>query len=360
MDDTLQMFDALTQAVGVPGQEDEVRALMARYLAPYGELVTDNLGGLAVRKVGRPAAETDGPRVLIAGHMDEVGYMVTVITEEGYLKFQPLGGWWEQVMLAQRVRIKTRTGEVLGVMGSKPPHILAAEERTKMVQKKDMFIDIGARSRAEVAEAGVRPGDPVVPVCPLSVLSNPDRLLAKAWDNRIGCAIAVEVCRLLAQEEHPNVLYSGATVQEEVGLRGAATLAHLTNPDVAIALDVGIAGDVPGVKPEEAAGRLGDGPVALIFDGSLIPNTRLRNLVADVAEQEGIPLQYDWMAGGGTDGGRMQLLGAGVPAIAIGVPARYIHSAASMISRSDFERAAALVAALVRRLDRETVAGLRG
>jgi putative aminopeptidase FrvX len=360
MDETLEMLQALTEAVGVPGQEDEVRGLMARYLAPYGELVRDNLGGIAVRKIGSKAVAKDGPRVLIAGHMDEVGYMVTLITEEGYIKFQPLGGWWEQVMLAQRVRIRTRKGDLIGVTGSKPPHILLPEERNKIVQKKEMFIDIGAGSKAEVLEAGVRPGDPVVPICPFTVLTNPQMLLAKAWDNRIGCAIAVETCRLLAKEAHPNVLYAGATVQEEVGLRGAATLTHATAPDVGIALDVGIAGDTPGVKGEDAHGKLGGGPVVLIFDGSLIPNTRLRDLVGDVAEQEKIAIQYDWMAAGGTDGGRMQLFGPGVPSIAIGVSARYIHSAASMIHRSDFEQAARLVAALVRRLDAATVASLRG
>jgi len=359
-DTTLQMLDELTQAVGVPGQEDEVRAVLARYLAPYGEVLRDNLGGIVVRKVGGPALAEAAPRVLIAGHLDEVGFMVTLISDEGFIRFQPLGGWWEQVMLAQRVRIKTRQGEVIGVVGSRPPHILAPDERNKIVQKKDMFIDIGAGSKAEVLAAGVRPGDPVVPLCPLTVLSNPDVLLAKAWDNRIGCALAVEVCRLLVGQEHPNVLYSGATVQEEVGLRGAATLSHLTTPDVAIALDVGIAGDTPGVKPEDAQGRLGGGPVVLIYDSSLIPNTRLRDLVGDVAEQEGLAVQYDWMAGGGTDAGRMQLFGPGVPAIAIGVAARYIHSAASLIHRRDFAQTARLVAALVRRLDTATVAGLRG
>jgi endoglucanase len=349
----------LTDALGVPGQEDEVREIMARYLARHGELVRDNLGGIAVRKVGSVAPDA-GPRVLIAGHMDEVGYMVTLITDEGFIKFQPLGGWWEQVMLAQRVRIRTRKGDLIGVTGSKPPHILPADERNKVVQKKEMFIDIGARSRAEVQEAGVRPGDPVVPVCPFTVLANPQMLLAKAWDNRMGCAVSVEVCRLLAGASHPNVLYAGATVQEEVGLRGAGTLTHLTKPDVGIALDVGIAGDTPGVKAEDAQGRLGHGPVVLIFDGSLIPNTRLRDLVGAVAEQEGIAIQYDWMAAGGTDGGRMQLFGPGVPAICIGVAARYIHSAASLIHRTDFEQAAKLVAAVVRRLDAATVAGLRG
>ncbi len=358
MDETLRMMQELTEALGVPGQEDEVRGLMARYLAPYGELVRDNLGSIVARVAGPDAGQ--GPRVLVAGHMDEVGFMVTHITDEGYLRFQPLGGWWEQVMLAQRVRIRTRKGDVIGVTGSKAPHILPPEDRSKMVTKKEMFIDIGAASRAEVQEIGVRPGDPIVPVCPFTVLSKPDMLMAKAWDDRMGCAMAVEICRLLKDQTHPNVLYCGATVQEEVGLRGAQTLSQLVQPDVAIALDVGIAGDTPGVQPQDVAGRLGKGPVVLIYDGSLIPNTRLRDLVGDVAADEGIAIQYDWMAAGGTDAGRMQLAGSGAPSISIGVAARYIHSAASIISRRDWEQAAGLVAAVIRRLDAPTIAGLRG
>jgi len=359
MDDLLELCRELTEAAGVPGQEDAVRAIMARRLAPYGEVLRDALGSVAVRKVGS-SVEGDGPRVLIAGHLDEVGYMITRITDEGFLKFQPLGGWWEQVMLAQRVAIHTSQGDLIGVVGSKPPHILTAEERVKIVQKKEMFIDIGVSDKAAAIAAGVRPGDAVVPICPFTVMSNPQFLLAKAWDNRMGCVVALEVCRLLAATPHPNVLYSGATVQEEVGLRGAGTLTHLTAPDVGIALDVGVAGDTPGVDSNDAQGKLGQGPVVLIYDGSLIPNTRLRDLVGSVAAAEGIAIQYDWIAGGGTDAGRMQAFGAGVPSIAIGVAARYIHSAASIIHRGDLEQAARLVAAVIQRLDAATVAGLRG
>lgn len=357
-DDFVTMCRELTEALGVPGYETEVRDIMTRRLAPYGEVVRDGLGSVAVRQVGSSVVG-DGPRILLAGHLDEVGFMITAITDEGFLRFQPLGGWWEQVMLAQRVRIRTRQGDLTGVVGSKPPHILSAEERGKIVQKKEMFIDIGVTSKAEATAAGVRPGDPVVPICPFTVLSNPQFLLAKAWDNRMGCIVALEVCRLLADTPHPNVLFSGATVQEEVGLRGAGTLAHLTAPDVGIAIDVGIGGDTPGVEQHEAQGRLGQGPIVLIYDASLIPNTRLRDLVGDVAEAAGIAIQYDWVPGGGQDAGRMQLFGAGVPGIGIGVASRYIHSAASIVHRGDMEQAARLIAALIQRLDAATVASLR-
>lgn len=353
MDDTLQMLKDLAEAPGISGQETAARQVMRRYLEPLSEISTDNLGSIIGRKVGRAG----GPKIMVAGHLDEIGFMVTRITDEGYLKFQTIGGWWEQVMLAQRVEVYTREGPVLGVIGSKPPHILSPEERSKVVDRKAMFIDIGAGSRAEAEGWGVRPGDPVVPVGPFAQLRNPDLLMAKAWDNRFGCALAIEALRRLG--DHPNEVYAVGTVQEEVGLRGAATTTNLIAPDIGIALDTGIAGDMPGVTPDDAAGKVGAGPVLLIFDGSMIPNTALRNLVIDVAEAEGIPLQFDKMPGGGTDAGRMHIFGGGVPSVVLGIAVRYIHTHAAIMSRKDFEQSADLLAAIIRRLDAETVARIK-
>src|SRR5450759_2136170 len=172
MDDTLQMLKDLTDAPGVPGQEGPVREVMARYLAPHGELLYDNLGSIVGMNRGKNV-DDDAPRILVAGHMDEVGFMVTLITDEGFLKFQTLGGWWEQVMLAQRVTVRTRKGDLTGVFGSKPPHILTPEERKKMVDKSDMFIDIGVMNKQEAIDAGVRPGDPIIPICPFTQMANP-------------------------------------------------------------------------------------------------------------------------------------------------------------------------------------------
>jgi endoglucanase len=358
MDETLQMLKDLTEAPGVPGQEQAVRDVLARYLSPLGEVVTDNLGSIVAYKTGSGVDRDRAPRVLMAGHLDEVGFLVTLIDDDGFLKFQTLGGWWEQVMLAQRVTVRTRKGDLTGVFGSKPPHILSPDERKKIVEKSDMFIDIGVTSREEAIEAGVRPGDPVIPVGPFTPLANPRMLLAKAWDNRFGCALAVQALKDVG-EDHPNTIYAGATVQEEVGLRGAVTLANLVKADVAISLDVGLAGDTPGIKKHEAQGKLGKGPAILIFDGSLIPNLKLRNLFVDVAEEEGIPYQFDTVAMGGTDGGRFQLAYEGVPSINIGIPARYIHSATSIVNLDDFLNASKLVAAVLRRLDAGTVADLK-
>jgi putative aminopeptidase FrvX len=355
MDDTLKMMQELTEAPGISGFEEPVRRVMRRYMEPLSEILTDNLGSIVGRKVGQEG----GPKILLAGHMDEIGFMVTRITDEGYLKFQTIGGWWDQVMLAQRVEIYTRQGPVIGVIGSKPPHILSSDERKKIYEKKDMFIDVGAFSREEAQSFGIRPGDPVVPVCPFTVMHNPKLLMTKAWDNRFGCALAIEVMRRLKGQPHPNVLYAVGNVQEEVGLRGATTTTNLIEPDIGFALDTGIAGDTPGIGPDEAEGKLGKGPVILLYDSSMIPHTGLRDLVIDTAEAQSVPYQFDKVAGGGTDAGRIHIFGAGVPSLVIGVPVRYIHTNAAIMHRDDFDNAVKLLVAVVKRLDAETVRQLK-
>jgi endoglucanase len=346
------MYEELTCAPGISGYEEPVRQVMQKYLKPLcQEMITDNLGSVAGVKIGKQG----GPRIMIAGHLDEVGWMVTMITDKGFLKLQPVGGWWSQVMLAQRVKVITRKGNLTGVVGSKPPHILPQEERNKVVQIKDMFIDIGAASKEEAMEFGVRPGDPIVPHCDFTVMPNPKILLNKAWDNRAGCAVAIMALEELQGQEHPNAVYAAGNVQEEVGLRGAITMSSTIQPDIGIALDVGIAGDVPGVDEAEAQGKMGKGPLVLVYDGSMIPNQALRNMVTDTADALHIPYQFDAISGGGTDAGRMHVYGQGVPSIVIGFATRYIHSHAGLIHRDDMENAAKLVAAVVKKLDGETV-----
>lgn len=351
MDECLDLMRELTEATGLPGFEAEVRSLLERKLTSLADLERDNLGSLIARKVGDP----NGPKIMLAGHMDEIGFVVTGITEQGFLRFQTLGGWWEQVMLAQRVTVKTRNGDLPGVIGSKPPHVLQPDERKKMVEKRDMFIDIGVQSYSDAIEKGVAPGDPVVPVCPFTVMANDRYLMAKAWDNRFGCAVVVDVIKSLQKLAHPNVFYGVATVQEEVGLRGATTSAYAIQPDIGFALDVSIAGDTPGMKPNEATAQLGKGPVVMLYDASMVPHVGLRNFVIDVAKEEGIPLQFDAMSGGGTDAGRIHLQGRGVPSLVLSVATRYIHSHASIIHRDDYAAVVRLVTALVQRLDRSVV-----
>ncbi len=351
MDASEKLLKDLTEAHGVPGHEHEVRAVIRSYVEPLGEIEQDKIGSLICRLDG------EGPRVMLAGHMDEIGFMVRHITKEGFLKFLQLGGWWDQVLLGQRVIVKTHKGDIVGVIGAKPPHLLPADERKKVVEKKDMYIDIGATSKEEVDEAGVRVGDPVVPDARFIKLSGGKTYLSKAFDDRVGCALMIEALQHFSSEAHPNVIYGAATVQEEVGLRGAGTSAEVIDPDVAIILESDIAGDVPGIKDEESAIKLGGGPSVFLYDYSMIPNLRLRDLVIDTAEELGITLQFSAIAGG-TDGGAVHRHKAGVPSIVIGVAARHIHSHVAIIHRDDYDNAVKLLTAVIKRLDAETVAGL--
>jgi endoglucanase len=290
--------------------------------------------------------------------MDEIGFMVRHVTKEGFLKFVQLGGWFDQVLLGQRVLIKTASGDVVGVLGARPPHLIAAEERSKVVEKKAMYIDIGATSAQEVAAAGVRVGDPVTPLADFRVLANPKTYLSKAFDDRVGCAAMVRAMQELLAAGHPNLLYGAATVMEEVGLRGATTSVELVNPDVAIVLESDIAGDVPDIKEEECAIAMGKGPSVLMYDARMIPNLRLRDLVMDTAQELGQPLQVSIMEGGATDGASIHLHRLGVPTVVMAVPARHIHSHSAIIHRDDFDGLVRLVVALVRVLDAATVARL--
>ncbi|WP_067730625.1 M42 family metallopeptidase [Oceanobacillus damuensis] len=355
MDETLTMLKDLTDAKGIPGNEKEARDVFEKYISPYADEVTmDNLGSSIAKKTGK----ADGPKIMVAGHLDEIGFMVTRIDDKGFVYFQTVGGWWNQVMLAQRVTIMGSKGDVTGVIGSKPPHVLTAEARKKPYEIKDMFIDIGASSKEEAKEFGVKPGDSVVPYFEFTPLKNEKLLLAKAWDNRIGLAIAIEVLKRLKGEEHPNVVYGVGTIQEEVGLRGAKTSAQAIQPDIGFGVDVGIAGDTPGISDKDADSKLGKGPQIVLYDASMVSHKGLRDLVVQTADENNIPYQFASLAGGGTDSGSIHLTGNGVPSLSITIATRYIHSHAGILHRDDFENAVKLIVQVIKKMDADTVKNL--
>ncbi|WP_240610558.1 M42 family metallopeptidase [Rubritalea profundi] len=337
----------------MPGYEDEVRDIFIEELVSVGDLSSDRMGGVYCER-------GQGPKILLAGHMDEIGFRVQNITPDGFIKFLPVGGWWAHTLLSQRVEVKTRSGaKVLGVIASKPPHFLPESERSKVMALGALFIDVGAASREEVErDFGIQLGDPIAPETEFTAMQKRDYYMAKAFDNRVGMACAIQTVQELSDEELPNTLIACGTVQEEVGLRGAKVAAVKVQPDVAIVLEGPPADDAPGFPKSEAQGRLGGGVQIRMQDPTAIMNPRLVELVVETAEREGIRYQLTMRTSGGTDAGSFHQSNEGVPSIVLGTPARYIHSHNGIIDINDYLEMVKLSLALVRRLDAETVAGL--
>jgi len=351
----ISILKRMTESFGPSGFEVETARIIRDYMREYAdEILADKLGSVVYVAKG----SEERPHVLLAGHIDEVGFVVSGIDEKtGFLTFNPLGGWWDQVLLSQRVIVRTSKGDIMGVIAAKPPHILTEEERKKVITKDQMFIDIGATSKEEAEEMGVKIGDPVVPWSPFHLIRNGKVAMGKAFDDRIGAFIMMEVIRRIKENriEHPNTVYGAATVQEEVGLRGAQTVAHLVDPDVGIVLEVDISGDVPGIKPFQAPAKMGKGPSLITFDRSMIPNQPLKEFVIETAEEIGVPLQLSQVPRGGTDAGKIHLHRIGCPSVVISIPTRHIHSHVGLLSLEDVEKAIKLIIELVKRLDRRSV-----
>lgn len=345
----LQYLEALVNANGISGHEEAVKDLIIKHLhQDYPEYQLDKLGSLIYTKGDH------GPKIMLAAHMDEVGFVVKNIDDNGFIYFMPVGGWWNQVMLAQKVRITTEDGKTYeGVIGSKPPHVLSAEERKQPVDMNDMFIDLGVYSKEEVENLGIKPGDMICPVGDMTSMSNPDFVLGKAFDNRIGCYIVSEVLKTLAKERIASQVYGVFTVQEEIGLRGATTSSNLINPDIAIAVDTGIAGDTPKMTSKESMSTLGKGPQIMIMDGSTFGHPKLRKIMLDIAKENNIDVQLDFTPGGGTDAGKMHLAHDGAPAMSISIATRYIHSHLSIINLQDVKMLTELLVAFCKTLNED-------
>jgi endoglucanase len=360
-DAAFSLLRELTEAHGAPGHEDGPRAVFARELAPLGPLTTDRLGSVLCEVTG-PAGARSGPRLMVTAHLDEVGFMIHSITEAGFLTLVPLGGWWTHTLLAQRLRVRTRTGrEHLGIVTSTPPHFLSETEKTKVLGMEQLYVDVGASSRRHAEETlGIRPGDVAVPDSACTPLSEPDLLCAKAFDNRVGVAVTIAALQQLAAASYPapGQLLGVATVQEEVGCRGAETAAALARPDVALVIEGTPADDTPGYPASVRQAVLGKGPQIRVMDPTALMNPRLVQFVSEVATEKNIPYQLAVRRTGGTDARAFTTAGLGVPSVVIGVPARYIHTHNSVIHLDDYLATVALVVEVVRRLDAATVEGL--
>ena len=357
MDDIEILLKKLSEAFGPSGFEGAVRKIMDEELSRYSSnIYTDGLGSL----IAELSEESKGPKIMVTAHMDEVGLLVKYIDDRGYVKFQQLGGWLDQALIGQRWQILTKKGMVLGVSGIKTPHVMSVEEKKKIVKSDDVFIDVGAESKKDAeTRLGIFPGDPIAPVSQFDFLGDNGLYIGKAWDDRIGLAVITEVARSLKSTSNRNKVFLVATVQEEVGLRGAETSSFAIEPDIGINIEAGVAGDYPGISKNESQEQIGCGPTIFLHDSMMLPNLKLRDLTVSIAEELQMDIQFNILKGYGEDGAAVQRTHKGTPTINIAVPTRYLHSHNGVISRLDFDDSVKLISTLIQRLTIETVNDLK-
>lgn len=325
----------LSQINGIPAHEENVVNYIKKSFKGTSGLKfeRDGLGSLAIIKKG---TNPDGPIISFTSHMDEVGFMITKIDKTGFIRFTPIGGWWGHVVLGKLLTITTQSNqEYIGVVGSKAPHVLNEKERISVMNIKDMHLDIGATSDEEVNKMGISVGDMITPTNETAYEVANDRIIAKAHDDRVAVAVGIEVIRKLLKTKHEATIIFVASVQEEVGLRGARTSSYKWTPDIGFAIDVTIANDTPGMEPRDTV--LGSGVALSLFDRSVIANKSLVKHMEQLAKKNEIPYTFDSLTGGGTDSGAIHLTKEGVINMTLSIPSRYIHSHNSMIDLKDVQ-----------------------
>lgn len=352
-DRTLELLRQLADAPGPPGFEEPVRKIMVDAMKPYVSSIRfDGLGSIIATQ------GTAGPRVMVDAHMDELGGVIRRVTPRGLLTMQMLGGWLDQALVDQRWIILGSKGPVRAVTGIRDIHYVPTEERNRVYPRDSLFLDVGATSETGVRDLGIGPGDPVVPDAPFAVMNGTDFYLGKGWDDRVGCAVVIEVMRRLAARPHPNQILYAITTQEEVGLRGARTAAEVIKPEIGIAIEAGVTGDV-GAKPEESQEHLGRGPGIFLYNSSELPNRKFVKYVRDTAAALKLPLQLDLVTGYGDDSAEIQKSNGGVPTVCLLVPVRYTHAHNGIMNRKDFDQTVDLLVEMLVHLDATAVQRIR-
>lgn len=326
-----ELLKKLSDAHGVSSNEGDIRDIIRTELeGVVDEITEDVMGNLIATKRGGDFS------IMIAAHMDEIGLMVQYIDERGFIRVVPLGGWFGPVLYCQRVVLHGKNGPVMGVIGAKPPHVMKPEERKREIKIEDMFIDVGATSEDEVKELGIEVGTPITLDREYTELTG-NRITGKALDNRVGVAMLI---RALQQIESPHTIYGVFTVQEELGLKGAKVSAYSLNPDCAIATDVTIPGDHPGIEKKDASVEMGKGPVLVLVSASgrgLMADPRMTAWLREAAEKSNIPYQLEVGTGGNTDATIIHLERGGIPSIPFSIASRYIHSPVEVVDIGDLE-----------------------
>ncbi len=336
----IDLLQRLCETPGVPGAEDRVRELIAAEVEGLFDAVeTDPMGSLLCRR----EAKADGAlRVMLLCHMDEIGFLVSHVTEAGYAYLHPVGGFDPRTLFARRVKVCTETGDLPAVLnpGGKPIHISTAEERKKVPDLDQFYVDTGL---GETAAEQIRVGDMVVLDAPFQRMG--DKVVSKALDNRVACWLGIEAIRALAPDARGAEIHVAFTTQEEVGLRGARTAAYRVRPDIGLGIDTTLSCDTPGVPEQDRTTQQGKGFGLHVRDSSFIAD---RGLVAEIealAKKNDIPYQRTMLRAGGQDGAAAQQAAAGARAVGIVVGTRYIHTACEMIDTADLEAARKIITA---------------
>ncbi|HJJ77633.1 MAG TPA: M42 family metallopeptidase [Methanocorpusculum sp.] len=331
------LLEKLSNANGISGAEGAVAKIIRDEIAPYvDEIKTDRMGNLIAVKKG------DDFKIMLAAHMDEIGLMVQYIDEKGFIRFVGVGGWYNPVLVSQRVILHGEKGDIPGVLGIKPPHVMEEADRKKPIELANLFIDVGAHSAEEVEAMGITVGTTVTIDRDYQPLAG-TVVTGKALDNRVGCAMLIGA---LKEMESKHTIYAVFTVQEEVGLKGAKTAAFSLNPDVAIATDVTIPGDSPGIERRKAPVFMGEGPVVVMVSASgrgHLADPRMVDWLKKTAKKHDIMIQIEVGDGGNTDASAINFERGGIPSVPVSVPARYIHSPVEVIDLKDLQGAIELL-----------------
>lgn len=344
---TLELMKEITQIVGISGNERNISRLLQEHYKKYtDEIIFDKLGSVfAVKR----SSKKNAPRVMVAAHMDEFGFIVTGFTEGGLIKILPLGTVWNQTLLSQRVRLVNCDGkEFKGTIVSNSTE----EEKSKLTKLEKMLVDIGATNKEEIEALGIKLGDSIVCDGEFEVLATGKRIISKAWNNRYGCIMGIEVLEALKDIDLDVDLYVGCTVQEEVGLRGAQTSTNLVKPDLAIVMDCLSANDLAGSK--DAVGKLGEGVLINYYDKSMMPNRKLLNHLVTTCKTNDIKHQYFYSMGD-SDAGWIHKVRTGCPTLTTCICARNVNTSSSMIDVNDYVAARKSIIEVIKSLNSESI-----
>lgn len=343
-----ELLKELSDAPGISSREESIANIMKNHMLACGaEVFQDGLGSA----IGYRMGNQDGVRILIAGHMDEVGFMVKEIDEKGYLKLNPIGSLWTHLLLDHSFYVMTSDGKAIeGVIGSIAQHGISQEVRNRTLPLDSLYLDLGVFSRQEVLDLGIQIGDQVVPCTKLHHLNSETVVVGKALDNRLGCTAAIEVLRRLKDEKIDAHYYAVGNVQEEPGLRGARTSTDMISPDIGFAVDTTIAGDTP---LNQNSVKMGKGVVISLIDSNTIAHRGLIRYVEETCKKNHIPYQYAVFAGGGTDAGNIHKTHAGVISMCLSIPVRYMHASQTIADLRDLQACVDLLTCIVREMTRK-------